>query len=498
MEAAPHGVAGPGLNVRTIPPNRMKTISFRDNVANRHGEVYRSSAIFFVPRTDRVRTTISFLNYWALKRELQVAVVASTRTMSGALVGRERLKFEAGQVVNYRPPLPEGQDGSVEIEVFAADNMVIPYAAVVAWYETECGVSIVHSYARAYSPHEIEDGRTISRGREGCWTIADDTATRSFCVFHNGSGAVPEQPVRLAVTNAAGERKHVQWQLPALAPYQSVSVEPAERIADLGAFLQGRPGQAEIEFELGGGFSRMLVGSRRNDWSDLQVTHSNFNYTLQPTDMAGPGAAGWMEVPPLGTAKTELVVYPQSVEGRYRLDRVGNPIEFRTGEQVIVPVEGPQTLRFEAVAGELPTRLVTGLRVGDDANRLPNECSLGILTSLQPPKRLWWGPLRLDGGASSRLVVHDLPQIYQGIAADAVLSFRLFSASSQAPLETQRPAGDLGLLHAGVPVEDLWPQAREFLAGAPGYYTMFCPYGGLTVYTLTRNAHGSVCLEHGF
>lgn len=476
----------------------MKTISFRDNVANRHGEVYRSSAIFHVPRTDRVRTTISFLNYWALKRELQVAVVASTRALDGTLLGRERLRFDAGQVVNYHPALDSGQDGSVEIEVFAADNMVIPYAAVVAWYETDRGVSIVHSYARAYSPHEIEDGRTISSGREGCWTIADDADTRSFCVFHNGSGAVPPQPVRLAVTNAAGERKHATWQLPALAPYQSVSVEPASHIAGLGTFLQGQPGQAEIEFELGGGFSRMLVGSRRNDWSDLQVTHSNFNYTLQPTDMAGPEASGWMEVPGLDTAQTELVVYPQSVQGRYRLHHGAGGLEFQTGEQVIVPVEGPRTLRFDAVSGELPTRLVTGLRLRDRPDRLPNECSLGILTSLQPPKRLWWGPLRLDGEAASSLVVHDLPAIYRGIPADAVLSFRLFSASSQVPLETQRTAADIGSLQRGIPVQELWPQAREFLGGVPGYYTMFCAYGGLTAYTLTRNTNGSVCLEHGF
>ena len=52
-----------------------RVISFRDNVANQHGAVFRSSGIFYLPPSVRVRTTLSFLNYWALKRELQVGVV---------------------------------------------------------------------------------------------------------------------------------------------------------------------------------------------------------------------------------------------------------------------------------------------------------------------------------------------------------------------------------------------------------------------------------------
>lgn len=476
-----------------------RVISFRDNVSNQHGAVYRSSGIFYLPPTDRVRTTLSFLNYWALKRELQVAVVASTRTMAGELVGRERLRFDRGQVVNYRPDVDAGFEGSVEIEVFAAENMVIPYAAIIAWYETPLGLGLVHSYARAYSNHEVEEGRTVTRGREGCWTVADDARTRSFAVFHNGPAGVAAQTVQLRVTSAAGQRRAVSWELPALKPYESVKVVPALQVQDLAAFLAGQPGQAELDYELGDGFTRMLVGNERLDGSDLQVTHSNFNYTLQPTDMAGPDGVGWMEIPDLRTRAAEVFVYPQSVTGRYRgTDGAGAQTDFSTGEVVTIRPSVPTSLRFSAAQGEFPTRLVTALRVSQSVERLPNECSLGVITALQPPKRLWWGPLRSDALASSRLVVHDLPQVYGGIPPGTPLSLRLYSASAQQPVDVNLSAGDLDRLSRGVPVAELWPQAVDFLAGEPGYYTVFCPYGGLTAYTLTENAHGSVSLEHGF
>jgi hypothetical protein len=45
----------------------MKTISFRDNVGARHGEVLRSSAIFYVREDATIHSTISFMNYWKLK-----------------------------------------------------------------------------------------------------------------------------------------------------------------------------------------------------------------------------------------------------------------------------------------------------------------------------------------------------------------------------------------------------------------------------------------------
>ena len=54
-------------------------------------------------------------------------------------------------------------------------------------YESKNSISMVHSYSRIYSQHEIEDNRTISLGEESCWTIRDSINISSFAIVHNGA-----------------------------------------------------------------------------------------------------------------------------------------------------------------------------------------------------------------------------------------------------------------------------------------------------------------------
>ena len=49
-------------------------ISQKDNFASNFGFVYRSSAIFYYTVSEGERTTISFMNYWRPKRNLEVYV----------------------------------------------------------------------------------------------------------------------------------------------------------------------------------------------------------------------------------------------------------------------------------------------------------------------------------------------------------------------------------------------------------------------------------------
>ncbi len=473
-------------------------ISFRENVSNQHGATYRSSAIFYIPPTSNTVTTISFLNYWSLKRDLKVTILASLRELSGRLVKREELNFGDGMVINYRPSNDLNFEGSIEIEVFCLQNMVIPYAAIIAWYATTHGLTLVHSYARSYSLHEIEQKRTITKGREGCWTVLDTSGMRSFAVFHNGSSKVPEQELRLAVSNSEGNTIEKRFNVSALDPWQTVRIEPSQLIDDLAIFLKNAPGQAELDFELGNGFTRMLIGNERLDGSDLQVTHSNFNYSLQGTDMLEDHTAGWMAIPSLNVSSLSVRVYPQAVQGRYQVADAKSVHEFVSGETLLLMPSIADTLKFSCVSGNLPTRLVTSITINDSIHRVPNECSLGIITNLQPPKRMWWGPVRCDAQAKSELVVHDLPQVYSGLPESESLVLRLYSAYSTTPLEVNLNGADLRKMSKGIAVEELWQGALDFLKDAPGYYTLFCLYGGLTVYTLTRNKHQSICLEHGF
>lgn len=479
-----------------------KIISFRDNMASNFGEVLRSSAIFYYVQNSNIKTTITFMNYWKYKRDLLVRVVASVRDMEGRLLHRQPLDFDQGDVVNFRPQFGRDFEGSVEIEVFSVRNMFIPYAAIVALYETQNGITAVHSYARSYSSHETEEGRTITKGEEACWTLRDTKDTRGFAVLHNGNIAKDAQVMKLTLRNEAGRTQSVERSIPAMSPFQTLKIVPRDWFPGLPEFLGERPGYAKLSF-VSSGFTRMLVGNESLTGDDLQVTHSNFDYTEQKTDkLESKEDKAYMRVPSCQSFSREVIVYPEADFGRYQIQSHGEQIEFESGKPGRIPVklghDQQQVLSFSKINEPLPTRIVTGLVLQKSSNRIPNECSLGVITPLQPPKRLWWGPLLETTGVSSRLVIHDLPEIYKGMAKNQNFSIRVFSSTKQGFLEKSYPASELSRFSGGVLFTEIFPELLGHTGGEAAYYTMYSDYGGLTCYTLFEKEGGSLCLEHGF
>ena len=121
-------------------------ISQIDNFTANFGEVLRSSALFWVKNDNYIRTKISFSNYWLFKNNTEVRVILNLRNLLGEIVLRKIIEFDKSAVCNYSPF--ENFEGSVEIEAFSIKNMRIPYAAIMAVYESSKSVSMVHSYCK--------------------------------------------------------------------------------------------------------------------------------------------------------------------------------------------------------------------------------------------------------------------------------------------------------------------------------------------------------------
>ena len=96
------------------------------------GFVYRSSAIFYVPR--KIKTTISILNYWKFKNKKDVVILITEREMDGKLVRRREKNFSANSVLNISDF--SIKEGTVEVEAFSNSNIKIPYAAVMIVYDS--------------------------------------------------------------------------------------------------------------------------------------------------------------------------------------------------------------------------------------------------------------------------------------------------------------------------------------------------------------------------
>lgn len=480
----------------TIDTKIKKTlISQADNYNGNFGEVLRSSAIFWVKNNSVMSTTISFLNYWQYKNFTEVSVFINSRELTGQLLSRRRVSFEKGAVFNYQPP--ENFEGSVEVEVFSIKNMRIPYAAIMAVYETKYSISMVHSYTRVYSQHEIEEGRTIMDGQESCWTLRDTNLMTSFAVIHNGAIAQPHQDITISVRNWTGKKLSKQIELKSLSPFETMIVEPKKYFDDLIDFLEGKPGNASFSFKLNGAFTRMLCGIKSTDEKQLQVTHSNFDYSIHDTDKITKGILkAYMRTPNVNSdlVKQEILVYPDTHPGHYVVEYENKVDSFSTGEIYQLPFDTHEerSLIFSRTDDILPTRIVTALRLNTTDSIIPAECSLGVVHHARPKKHFHW--MLVSKKFNSQISWVDFKEVYGGCPEDAEFVFKLYSPENLKEIVMKFLKSDLPKNNT-IYLSDFL--ATHDISSDYCYLTLWCSYGGLELFS-TLEKLKSITIEHAF
>ena len=480
------------MNLRTVE------ISQKDNYLGNFGHAYRSSAIFYYKQSKSFKTTISFMDYWKPKRNIEVYILVSRRLMDGTLHYRKEYKFENGNVINYCELVGEEFEGSVEVEIFSSKNMVIPYSAIMVVYENINSISMTHSYGRVYSPHEIEEKRTITIGEESCWTVRDSSDIKSFAVFHNGAGIQKAQDITLEVLNHKKQTKSVIYKLEELKPYATVKIVSQDIIGgELIDFLDDNPGNISVSFDLNGGFTRMLVGNET--LSETQITHSNFNYSKHKTDNVGEGIAH-MQIPPAGFIDCEVIVYPHCSQGKYLLKKDSKLLkEFNSGERISQPIQ-EGLLTFETQEGKLPSRIVTAMSAKPAKKNvsLPYEVSLGVIHKKRPLKSTHWGVIATNSNYKSRIFVVPLESVY-GINPDKSLTINIYLEQTDEIMSKKLSENELKIANQGLYVHELFPILNMKNYGDFGYYYFRSEtYGGFMVYSSIESDQGSITLEHSF
>ena len=286
------------------------------------GAIFRSSAIFYIPKN--VKTTITVSNYWDFKNGTKVGLLFSIRSMEGKIIERRERYFDEGLVINESDwPI---EYGSVEVEAFGNKNLRLPYAAVMGVYETEKSISMVHSYCRNHNLIEIEDGGSLTVGRESCWTLRCKNSVINEGVFHNGHLAINEQEALFTITNIQGAEKKIRFVIPPLKAFETYIFSVVDIFPNYKDFLIGSNGWGTVHFENQTAFTRLLLVWCDQESKELQVTHSNFDYSEIETDKIEATKPALMKWPSL-LSESELgkvVVYPKFSKGRYKISSSEN------------------------------------------------------------------------------------------------------------------------------------------------------------------------------
>ena len=431
-----------------------------------------------------IKTTISFSNYWDFKNGLVVGVVLTVRCLKGNLISREELSFEDSNVINYE--VNTVIEGSVEIEAFSSENLRIPYAAIMVIYESENGVSMVHSYGRNHSLIELEDDNAIVQARESCWTLRMSENTSNKAIFHNGHEAIDSQEAIFKVSRADGSEEELKFTLPRVQKYETVIFDAEAIFPNLREFLGEDDGWGTLHFESQSSFTRLLIIWENLESGEVQVTHSNFDYSAHQTNMVESSKPAYMILPLVNESVPNVIVYPKFSKGSYV---VNNSSVFSNG----VFIDGDEsTLAFRREDGNLPARIVTAVSAKLNKNTiLPFECSLGVVHEKRPQKRFHWFVISKNHPTTIHLTAYD--NIYP--ASESIeLIFRLYSDITKSVQETSITYSSIKELTKEMAVENVFDLSN---IGSFGYVSIFSHYGGLLVYSSLRKGN-SITLEHSF
>lgn len=476
-------------------------ISQDDNYKKNFGIAYRSSTIFYFKKSKEFNTIVNFMDYWKIKKSIDVMIIASLRDMSGKLIFRERISFDKGFVINYTPEIDqENFEGSLEMEAIANGDLGIPYAAMLVIYEAKKSISWVHGYTRTYSPHEIEEGKIIESGEEAGLVCRDTKDIRSFIIGHNGINTKEEQVATLWVSNIKGEIIEKKIKIKELNPFETFIIYPSDHINNLIEFLDGSEGNVAISFKLKGGFTRTVVGNELIDGSEFQVYHSNFNYGRHDPGYMSEKEIGYYSYPFTPSHEKQITHLDSfCAKGNYEVITNNKKYNFKNGHRKDINMDA-EVLSVRRTDGEFPKRLniVLSAFLKGAKCKLPMESARGFYHSERPPKYRMWMSGAIGKKYRSKIIIHALTDLY-GPVKDSILTLKLYREKTFDIIEKKINGEELKKFEEGVYVDELFPeQANQSENEICQIWGESSSYGGLQAYTTIENSYGSASIEHNY
>lgn len=481
--------------------------------------VHRSSLL--VPELPGAAAEISFLNHFLIKRGYKkVACRISAIDPAGRRIESRLHTVDQARV--YTIPLTGMVDEPVAtylVEFFAAENLFIPFPAVMVNHRGRDFINTVHAFNRVLNDPFEDDAINATANREASIDVVLERDTDTVALFMAGQQPCRGEVQFELVTAAGRERAEVAVDV-ARFGHRALSLRKAfpARRANGGVLTIRQPRQFMF-------YGRMLVLARRPDGA-FSGNHSYYDSsaTRDYWDDARPSVRLY---PFLGEFANRLRMYPIMSPGRLAVALIlfgRDGAELRRVEAGVLDSPGSNYVECSVdeaaararvareeiaafavsarpVAGNTPTRINHQLVYGDKAGASPLAASINVslvnANVFQPAGKTGraWGQAPIGGGARSVLgIVRNFP----GGDSEAA-QLRFWGEAGQIAERTVDLPGSGAVV---LEVADALAGVVEGDVAAPAqniWYEVHTPRSDISAFVATRHAASGHCTgEHSY
>lgn len=251
---------------------------------NNRKPVYYGSAIFPVIETPQLSTNILFMGYWMVKKKInEVGLLMTLREQNGRIIYRDSIQITSPKSVEISisellkgfTSKDENFNGSIELEIFSARDLVFPYPAFVVNYYNNYSSAVVHTTGRVYKEIEyIENKNSIVK--EAGFDLLPDEGVNSFFSFVNGIKKEEDITLDIEIINSDGVHYHNQIDIATVNPFEMKMIILND-FFDLHQMLNNKPGTIKIKHSFTSFFPRFIAGNFKKDNMAIGITHTFYD-----------------------------------------------------------------------------------------------------------------------------------------------------------------------------------------------------------------------------
>jgi hypothetical protein len=140
-----------------------------------------------------IKNKLTFLGYWSIKHDTSVILRLTLRERNGATFALKDIIIKLAKTYeidifnffNIYTPTQSGFIYTLEVEIFSETQPMFTYPAMVLMYESNLGISAVHSCIRTYNENEILNDYAIGLPQTG-FDLLLNKANRNYINFIGG------------------------------------------------------------------------------------------------------------------------------------------------------------------------------------------------------------------------------------------------------------------------------------------------------------------------